>query len=109
MERLIDDLISLSRIELQEHIRPKDKVNIREVIENVILLYDNKAKEKKINITCTVKDNQKFVIGDKEKLSAVFSNLLDNAIKYSSTNSVIEIKNSNHKSDIENFVSISVI
>jgi len=109
MERLIEDLMSLSRIELQEHIRPKDKVNIREVIENVILLYDNKAKEKKINITCTVKDNQKFVIGDKEKLSAVFSNLLDNAIKYSNTNSVIEIKNSNHKSDIENFVSISVI
>jgi len=109
MEVLIEELMALSRIELQEHIRPKDKVDIKGMLENVILLNSKKINEKKINVTLEINDKERYVIGDREKLSAAFLNLLDNAIKYSGSYKAIKIMNSENKNNLINYVSISVI
>ena len=109
MEVLIEDLMLLSRIELQEHIRLKDKVDIKEVIENIILLNSKKISEKKLNVNLNIKEEERFVIGDREKLSAVFLNLLDNAIKYSGNSKSIKIESSENTSGLKNYTSISVI
>ena len=88
MESLIKDLLSLSKIELEEHIQPQDKVNLKEVLNSVEDIHQKNLKlfEFKNNI----KDDF-FIKGDHEKLIEVFSNIIDNSIKYSEKNKKIEI------------------
>ena len=88
MESLIKDLLSLSKIELEEHIQPQDKVNLKEVLSNVEDIHQKNLKlfEFKNNI----KDDF-FIKGDHEKLIEVFSNIIDNSIKYSEKNKKIEV------------------
>ena len=88
MESLIKDLLSLSKIELEEHIQPQDKVNLKEVLNSVEDIHQKNLKlfEFKNNI----KDDF-FIKGDHEKLIEVFSNIIDNSIKYSEKNKKIEV------------------
>ena len=90
MENLISDLLILSRIELQEHIRPDKPVNLKNVLTKVKDVHFTSLKEKNINLEMNL-DNLSDVIGDEDKLITVFSNLLDNAIKYSKEKSTINI------------------
>lgn len=91
MENLINDLLSLSKIELEEHLQPQDKVNLKEIFQTVEDIHQNKLKEFefKNNLTEDI-----YVKGDYEGLLKVFSNLIDNSIKYSENNKIIEI---NHR------------
>jgi len=88
MENLINDLLSLSRIELQEHIQPQEKVNLKEVLENVEDIYQSRLKE--FEFKNNIKEDI-FVKGDHEKLIEVFSNIIDNSIKYSEQDKNIDI------------------
>ncbi len=109
METLIEDLITLSRIEQQEHILINSKVNIKKIIEDVIVLISKRIKKKKISLKVDLDDNQKFVIGDPEKLSILFLNLIDNAIKFSNPLKTIEIKILKVDEIFKKFISISII
>jgi two-component system phosphate regulon sensor histidine kinase PhoR len=99
MQALINDLLLLSRIEQQEHIRPKNKISINEILDENISSYVETLKEKKINIKLINRKKDLFVKGDQEKLTVLFKNILDNAIKYSLPNTeiLIQISRSNGK------------
>ena len=88
MESLIKDLLSLSKIELEEHIQPQDKVNLKEILSNVEDIHQKNLKS--FEFKNNVKDDF-FIKGDHEKLIEVFSNIIDNSIKYSDKNKKIEI------------------
>ena len=88
MESLIKDLLSLSRIELEEHIQPQDKVNLKEILSNVEDIHQKNLKS--FEFKNNIKDDF-FIRGDHEKLIEVFSNIIDNSIKYSEKNKKIEI------------------
>ena len=91
MENLINDLLSLSKIELEEHLQPQDKVNLKEIFQTVEDIHQNKLKEFEFKNNLTEDISVK---GDYEGLLKVFSNLIDNSIKYSENNKIIEI---NHR------------
>tara|TARA_B100001564_G_scaffold38351_1_gene27752 strand:- start:19 stop:1176 length:1158 start_codon:yes stop_codon:yes gene_type:complete len=82
MENLIRDLLSLSRIELQEHIRPTHEIDLNELIDYVIKTYEKIVSKHNIKLNFNKVDNFK-IIGDRDKLIEIFTNLIDNAIKYS--------------------------
>jgi len=99
MQILIDDLLLLNRIEQQEHIKLRDRININEVLKEVISNCAELANEKNINVKFINSKKDFLVKGDKEKLIVLFKNILDNAIKYSLTNTEInfEVKSKNGK------------
>ena len=88
MESLIKDLLSLSRIELEEHVQPQDKVNLKEILSNVEDIHQKNLKS--FEFKNNIKDDF-FIKGDYEKLIEVFSNIIDNSIKYSEKNKKIEV------------------
>ncbi|MGL3827948.1 ATP-binding protein [Candidatus Pelagibacter communis] len=90
MENLIRDLLSLSKIELQEHIRPTHEIDLIELMEYIIKTYDKIISKNKIKLKFNKIDNFK-IIGDRDKLIEIFTNLIDNSIKYSDKNKEITI------------------
>jgi two-component system phosphate regulon sensor histidine kinase PhoR len=109
MEILIEDLMMLSRIEQQEHISISNIVNIKKIIEDVIILISKRIKEKQISLKVDLDNNQQFIIGDAEKLSTLFLNLIDNAIKFSNPSKTIKIKILKVDEIFKKYVSISII
>jgi two-component system phosphate regulon sensor histidine kinase PhoR len=83
MARLVNDLLSLSDIELREHTRPEDTVDIAAVLRSVLDMLELRARQKGVNLTLDIESDTSLVLGDRFELAQVFQNLVDNAIKYS--------------------------
>jgi two-component system phosphate regulon sensor histidine kinase PhoR len=81
MSRLVADLLSLSRIELNEHARPSGGVELSEVIGRVANALSLRAADRNMRIELPGGAMGR-AIGDAEELTQVFQNLIDNAIKY---------------------------
>lgn len=82
MTRLIRDLLSLSRIELNEHTRPAGRVDLREVAESVAGMLEPLARAKNMPMVVEGPKSGAVVMGDQDELVQVAQNLIDNAIKY---------------------------
>ncbi|WP_235830164.1 ATP-binding protein [Algihabitans albus] len=81
MARLVDDLLSLSRIEMQEHTPPTAAAELERVLESVARALELKARAREVQVRLDVTEAPP-VIGEADELAQVFQNLLDNAIKY---------------------------
>ena len=82
MNRLIDDLLSLSRIELTEHQTPTDEVVLEELIRFTAASFEPRVNTKGIHLDIHVPEDLPAIQGDEDQLGQVLTNLLDNAIKY---------------------------
>ena len=91
MTRLIDDLLSLSRIELREHTRPTEAVDVEIIIHGAVELLDRQAKERRSTVSVTIAPDVPAVIGDSNELGQVLHNLVSNAIKYGGDGGKVEI------------------
>ncbi len=92
MSRLVEDLLSLSRIEMREHHQPDDSVDIEPILNNSAVILQRHAAEKNVTIEIKVDENMPPVRGDGDELSQVVTNLVTNAIRYGKPHTPIRIE-----------------
>lgn len=91
MQHLIEDLLSLARIELNEHTPPSEDCNVGKIIGKVAESLAMKAKDKGMNIRVTSTLDDTEMVGEEKELTQVFVNLVENAIKYGHANTDVEV------------------
>jgi two-component system, OmpR family, phosphate regulon sensor histidine kinase PhoR len=91
MVRLIDDLLSLSRIELDKYIRPTTALPLKPLIEEVRNSLLVRLKEDQRTLTLNIDDALPDVVADRDQIIQVLHNLISNAIKYGRSCSTITI------------------
>src|SRR5205085_646589 len=79
MARLIDDLLSLSRVELSAHVRPDTLVDLVPIIRQVKDGLEPLARERQVTIDLELPQTQVVIAGDREELLRLFENLIDSA------------------------------
>jgi two-component system phosphate regulon sensor histidine kinase PhoR len=91
MNRLIDDLMSLSRIELTEHQPLVDRVDLAELVDGVVAGFEPRITAQKVRLHLDLPDGLPFVIADADQIAQVASNLIDNALKYGKPNGELRV------------------
>ncbi|MEI6153726.1 MAG: ATP-binding protein [Deltaproteobacteria bacterium] len=79
---IVGDLLLLSENEEKGAELELEEVSLKNTIENVLKIFENRAKEKGLNINVTIQDALPLIQADPFKLEQMFINLIDNAIKY---------------------------
>src|SRR5262245_23494669 len=91
MARLIGDLLSLSRIELNEHRRPDAEVDLVAIVRQVIDGLQTLASDREVEVQLSVSPERVTVRGDRDELIRLFENLVENALKYAASGKRLDI------------------
>lgn len=95
MARLINDLLSLSRIEMQAHLPPSEVLSLIQLLNTALDMLSPLAKAKDMQLFFHRGDNapalSDIILGDKDELLRLFENLIENAFKYASEGKKIDI------------------
>jgi len=100
MTRLIDDLLSLSRIELKEHVRPDGDVDLLGVVRQVADTMQTLARDRDVEIRAETTGGPVYVRGDRDELIRVFENLVENALKYAASGKRIDVTVATNNSEV---------
>ncbi len=82
MGSLIENLLTLSKIEMNQQVAPNQKVNIGKAITDVVAALSLKAEARKINLKVSVDEKVKIITANSSQIFQILQNLIDNAIKY---------------------------
>ncbi|WP_244642298.1 ATP-binding protein [Chelatococcus reniformis] len=82
MSRLIDDLLSLSRIEMRAHVQPATPVDVLGLVKHIIDTLTPLAGDRGVALELVAPSTPVIVPGDRDELLRVFENLIENAVKY---------------------------
>jgi two-component system, OmpR family, phosphate regulon sensor histidine kinase PhoR len=92
MARLIDDLLSLSRIELNAHLRPDKEVDLGAIVRQVSDTLQTLARDRGVEVKTPIRSDPLVVLGDRDELIRVFENLVENALKYAASGKRVELE-----------------
>ncbi len=91
MNRLVGDLLSLSRVEAEERVRPTERVDLRNVLQSTLRNLTPLAVEADVKLVPSLGTAPLPINGDADQLMQVFTNLIENAIKYGGSTKSVEI------------------
>lgn len=80
--KMVNDLLDISRIEMKTVHREIVDLNIHEIINSILELFQNELKKKSLNLSIQTDDNLKPIKADSDEITRLFTNLISNAIKY---------------------------
>jgi two-component system, OmpR family, phosphate regulon sensor histidine kinase PhoR len=92
MSRLVDDLLSLSRVEMREYLPPSGEADLEAVLADVAQTMQPMAQQAGVSLTLKGLDGPAPVRGDHDELAQVFQNLVQNAIKYGREGGRVEVR-----------------
>jgi two-component system, OmpR family, phosphate regulon sensor histidine kinase PhoR len=91
MQRLVDDLMSLSRIEMTEHLRPVEQWSLSRIAADSASALLPLARQQEVDLQIDLPEDDGPVRGDRDQLAQVFGNLIDNAMKYGGPGSRVRV------------------
>jgi two-component system phosphate regulon sensor histidine kinase PhoR len=91
MARLIDDLLSLSRIELNAHLQPNTAVDLAPIVRQVADGLQTLARDRDVEIKLSAPAEPLMVLGDRDELIRALENLVENALKYGAAGKRVDI------------------
>ncbi|MGN6569971.1 MAG: ATP-binding protein [Pseudolabrys sp.] len=91
MARLIDDLLSLSRIELNAHLQPSTAVELAPIVRQVVDGLMTLARDRGVDINVTAPSEPLIVLAERDELIRALENLVENALKYGAAGKRVDI------------------
>jgi len=91
MARLIDDLLSLSRIELNAHLQPSTPVDLAPIVRQVVDGLQMLARDRGVEIKVALPPDTLTVLGDRDELIRALENLIENALKYGAAGKRVDV------------------
>lgn len=107
MARLIDDLLSLSRLEAKPYVRPTERVDLGRLLREVSDSLSHLATETGVAIKLDLPEAPLEVTGNRDELVQVFANLLENACKYGSSGGRVTVQARREKPGAETAVTVT--
>ncbi|MCX5849593.1 MAG: ATP-binding protein [Deltaproteobacteria bacterium] len=92
LNRLVEDLLVISKVELGELSFNYEEISLRNALEGVIPLVEAKVKLKNITIHNKVPQNDVMIRADRDRLTQILVNVLDNAVKFTQENGIVSIE-----------------
>ncbi len=91
MGRMVSDLLSLSRVEADERVRPRVEADLAAIVRSVVATLEGKLKAANLKVELVGTKDPAIVLGDRDQLIQLFLNLIENAIKYGGADRTIHV------------------